>query len=86
MSEDLKALQELFLLRVMSLPGIIPQGLLGAWEGPPFRAAMETLGLTQGCEVHPPPTTSGCTYGVPFLAKGPAWGLALALFLVGTKH
>lgn len=43
MSEDLKALQELFLLRVMSLPGIIPQGLLGAWEGPPFRVAMETL-------------------------------------------
>lgn len=27
----------------MSLPGIIPKGLLGAWEGPPFRAAMETL-------------------------------------------
>lgn len=43
MSEDLQALQELFLLRAMSLPGIIPQGLLGVWEGPPFIVAMETL-------------------------------------------
>lgn len=43
MSEDLQALQELFLLRAMSLPGIIPQGLLGACGGPPFRAATEAL-------------------------------------------
>ena len=55
-------------------------------EGTSIYSGDGDFGLTWGCDVYPSPTTSGCTYGVPFQAKGPAWGLALALFLVGTKH
>lgn len=57
----------------------------GSPQGFSAPAGASVRSLLGDCGRCPATTHRGCTYGIPFWAEGPAWRLALALFLAGTK-